>query len=529
MKNIERNISKLVNRFIKESFVDITDMDTDAAVKEVTEKTHGKDKKFGDGRDKIDVAKPKGKITGADFRKLQSMKKKEMDENYGIEDEMGGGYYKYDNPNRHKASKLADRFPGVTFSDDDLNKSEDELTADYEKIMGKRKRFDVNDPNFRSPGGFKSGELVFEEGETEEGNEFTGALAKAKEEGKDTFTVDGKEYNVTKESVNRKIERILERRRGRLEEKWKGDVEVEKTGEYSDMSIEDLNSAIKKQKSKNDKTKEAGKKVSDSDKTKMSQLYFAKRAKQGWKGKGKAAVKENKVVFTESELIDFIERIVESEIKTDKDTTNALSKTKKVNSDATKEVVEKMKDYMKNMGMEYKENAEEFPKGNKKMSREDYGKSVTDDKKKAYKPSDAVEEYIEAFAYPGQTNLRFDEIKPVDEKIEKYLKGDSTTGNAQVDEEGNALGNVVPSEVGEKFYKNYKDNLYGAEQAEASYKRQPQPVEVAGEETQEGGLSKSAKKSQKIFDKLDESTQNKKVINDMEKMKKLINYGQKTQ
>ena len=192
MKNMERNISKLVNRFIKESFVDITDMDPDKAVEEVTEKAHGKDKKFGDGRDRIDVAEPKGEITGADFRKLQSMKKKKQ----------------------------------------------------------------------TSPAGFEPVELVAEEGETEEGNKFSGALDKAREEGKDTFTVDGKKYNVTKESVNKKIERILERRRGRLDEKWKGDVEVEKTGEYSDMSIEDLNSAIKKQKAKNDKTKESGKKVS---------------------------------------------------------------------------------------------------------------------------------------------------------------------------------------------------------------------------------------------------------------------------
>lgn len=35
-----------------------------------------------------------------------------------------------------------------------------------------------------------------DEEDMEEGNEFTGALAKAKEEGKDTFDVDGKEYEV---------------------------------------------------------------------------------------------------------------------------------------------------------------------------------------------------------------------------------------------------------------------------------------------------------------------------------------------
>ncbi len=40
-------------------------------------------------------------------------------------------------------------------------------------------------------------------GETEEGNAFTGALAKAKDKGNNEFEVDGKEYQVTNESKNR--------------------------------------------------------------------------------------------------------------------------------------------------------------------------------------------------------------------------------------------------------------------------------------------------------------------------------------
>jgi hypothetical protein len=282
------------------------------------------------------------------------------------------------------------------------------------------------------------------ENEMEEGNAFSGALANAKKDGKSSFKVDGKTYQV-KESKNR------------------GNKE--------------------------------------------------------------------KVVFTEAELINFIERLVEAEKVVDKGFKTAMNTSKKENTDAIKQVASKMKDYMKNMGTEYQENPQSFPKGNKIMSREDFGKEVSDDKKKAYKASDAVEEYIDAFAYPGQTNLVFDEIKPDDTKIEKYLKGHSTTGNAQVDEEGNALGNVVPSEVGEKFYKNYEENLYGAEQQKASYKRQTSPVDVAGDETTEGDMKtlKSVKKSQKIFDKLEESTEDKKVISEMEKMKKLIGYNQKTQ
>lgn len=314
-------------------------------------------------------------------------------------------------------------------------------------------------------------EMDVNEYEMEEGNEFSGELAKARKEGKSSFTVDGKTYPVKGKKTN-------------MDEESKPDF----------LDLDD-----------------------DGDKEE-SMKSAAKSAKNESK---------NKVTFTESELINFIERIVEVETKTEK---NSMSQSKKINSDAVKNTVNRMKDYMKNMGMDYKENTDKFPTGNEKMSREDFGKEITDGKKKAYKPSDAVEEYIDAFAYPGMTNLRFDEIKPDDKKIEKYLKGDSTTGNAQVDKDGNALGNVVPSETGEKFYKNYKDNLFGAEQAEASYKRVKQPVEIAGEETQEGSLSKSANKSQKIFNKLQsESLKEKKVLNDIDEMKKLINYGKKTQ
>ncbi len=155
--------------------------------------------------------------------------------------------------------------------------------------------------------------------------------------------------------------------------------------------------------------------------------------------------------------------------------------------------------------------------------------------RKKYTPSDAVDEYVEALSYPGQTNLRFDEVKPNDGHIEKYLKGHKTTGNAQVDEDGNALGNVVPSEVGEKFYKNYEENLYGQEQADASYKRQPQPVDVAGEDTQKGSLKdkrgKGKKTAQSIMSKLDESypLENKKLTEEYDRIQSLMGYNQKTQ
>jgi ribosomal protein S13 len=68
-----------------------------------------------------------------------------------------------------------------------------------------------------------------------------------------------------------------------------------------------------------------------------------------------------------------------------------------------------------------------------------------------------------------------------------------------------------------------------------SYKRQPQPVDVAGSKKQNGSLKSikgnSTGKAEKIMNQL-ESTEAKatKIINeDLQKMKDLISYNRKTQ
>jgi len=396
-----------------------------------------------------------------------------------------------------------------------------------EKLHGKQHRLDKNKngrldrEDFEMLRKQQDEEQLYEiefEKEVEEGNEFSGKLAKAREEGKKTFEVDGKTYPV-KESY--------------LTEKWKGDVEVKQTGEYSDMSIEEIDALIKKQKAKNDRTQKSGKKVSHADKTKMSQLYFAKRAKKNWKGK--AQVKES-LLFTESDLIDLIEKLVleeknkfkTSEPKGYKEYEKAHKADKRENEDYLKTVAKKMTDYLKGMS---DEGSKYEMKETKKFPTENGGLEA---KRKKYTPSKAVDDYIDAFSYPGQTNLVFDEIKPNEKNIKKYLKGHRTTGNAQVDDDGNALGNVVPSEVGEKFYKNFEENLYGQEQMNASYKRQPQPVDQAGEDTDRESLkSKRGKKtSQSVLNKVEESINPKeeKLLNEeFNRIQELMGYNRKTQ
>ena len=246
-------------------------------------------------------------------------------------------------------------------------------------------------------------------------------------------------------------------------------------------------------------------------------------------------VKES-ILFTESDLIDLIENIVNEEkkkfsVKEPKGYTEyerVHKADKKENEDYLKNVAKKMTDYLKGSSDKFSKyemkETQKFPTENGGMKA----------KRKKYTPSDAVDEYIEAFSYPGQTNLIYDEIKPNDEKIKGQLVGSSTNGNAQVDKDGKALGNVVPSEVGERFYKNFKDNLYGQEQMNASYKRQPQPVDQAGEETERGTLkSKRGKKTaQNVLNKLEESKnikQENQLNEEFGRIQQLMGYNRKTQ
>jgi len=245
----------------------------------------------------------------------------------------------------------------------------------------------------------------------------------------------------------------------------------------------------------------------------------------------KAKVNES-ILFTETDLIDFIEKIVnedkkfrKSEPKGYKEYERVHKADKKENEDYLKSVAKKMTDYLKNMS---DKNSKYEMKETQKFPTENGGK------RKKYTPSDAVDEYIDAFSYPGQTNLVYDEIKPNEDWIEDLLKGSSRTGNAQVDKDGNALGNVVPSDTGEKFFKNYKDNLYGQEQQQASYKRQPQPVDQAGEHTERGSLKtkRGKKTSQSVLNKLEENVnekETKKLNEEFDRIQDLMGYNRKTQ
>lgn len=550
MKNFQESIDSLVSKILNEEI--------DAKVKQIMENKGEWEEELHGGQSKIDVAEPKGKITAADFKKLRDAKshKEEVEEffidNDSEEEEaeelsqneptyVGKGLKDNEIMNKLKNAILS-RFNDEDEEELDIETDwsrleedefeDDEEFTDYDEDDSDWQEIDLDDETDWSQ---------LEEDEATEGNAFSGALAQARKSGKDSFEVDGKEYKVN-ESEDKWIQKT-DMKKGALHKKL-GIPEGQKIPKSKLNSIKkDLMA-----KAKGDK------KLSAADSKLLKQVNMALTL-------GNIKESKNVLKLTENELIDMIERIVlqeQSDVKdiAEKDnfkmvkpqglkkTEKAQGESKKENDDYTKEVVKKMKDYMKDMtmgGKGYEENPDDFPQSNYDMEKEH--------NEMKYHPSDAVEEYIEAFAYPGMTNLVYDEIKPEDKNIEKQIKGDSMNGNAVTGKDGKALGNVSKrsQKTGERFKKNFDENLYGAEQQKASYKRQPQPVDVAGDGKLGGSLkskkgssdeskqgadkSSSINKATKILNTL-ESTEDKatKIIKeDLQKMMNLISYDRKTQ
>ena len=217
--------------------------------------------------------------------------------------------------------------------------------------------------------------------------------------------------------------------------------------------------------------------------------------------------KESKVYFTESEIIDIIENIVKEEKKKGKAPSaqnilkSTLGQSKKENEENIKRVAKKMKEYLKDGSKgKYDPNPKYFPKGNGEIEKmEKMAFSLTDD-------NEDFNYEIAGLNIPVPDAIEFN-----DERMDKYYEGSSETGNAPG-------GNAIESEANSRFNKiRKKQTLHKLKQQ--SYNKSPQPVfnEKSGQEKGKG-----------INIKL-ESTEDKKVISEMEKIKNLIGYNQKTQ
>jgi len=328
----------------------------------------------------------------------------------------------YDESDRHHKGEFDFDYDEEEFED---------FQSMYDKI-GKNQRwfapgeegqryFDTYKEKFGSPFKVRMRRDMGEQ-ETEEGNEFTEKLRQARKDGDKTMEVDGKTLPV-KEAKEMK-RRILAKSKG-------------------------------------------GKKLSIRESQFLKQVNMALSLNESKKGN---------LMLTEDELISMIEKIVNEQEKENKvkgnikvekakgttETDKILRADKNENDDYLKLVTKKMKDYLKDGSKgEYNANPEFFPKGNGQLAKM---------AKKAYEPTEDVEEYIEDFAYGGgMENLDYDEIKPNEEWMEKTIEGSSKTGNSQ------DYANAEKTEFGKKLNAKRKRNAFSQEKKQ-SYQKSNQPT-----------------------------------------------------
>jgi hypothetical protein len=220
------------------------------------------------------------------------------------------------------------------------------------------------------------------------------------------------------------------------------------------------------------------------------------------------------ITMTESEMIDFIEKIVvEEKLKSmgkHKGTATyekAHKGSGKENDDYIKSVAKKMKDYLKDASKgEYDENPEIFPKGNGELAKMN---------KKAYIPSDAVKDYVDNLTAAGQENLDYDEIKPSEDWLTSNIEGSSMTGNNP------EWANTGKTDVNKKRNKIRKDNMLAKIKRKA-YHKAPQPIvqDNTGEDSTGKLMMKLESTNEKESIKLNE---------EFDRMKQLLSYNKKTQ
>ena len=213
-------------------------------------------------------------------------------------------------------------------------------------------------------------------------------------------------------------------------------------------------------------------------------------------------------------MIDFIEKIVKEEKLKSIGKPKGLATYEKAhrgsgkeNDDYLKSVTKKMKDYLKDASKgEYDTNPDIFPKGNGELAKMN---------KKAYVPSDAVQDYTDNLTAAGQENLDYDEIHPSEDWVSANIEGSSITGNNP------EWANTGKSDVNKKRNKIRKNNMLAKIKRKA-YNKAPQPI--LQDKTGEDNAGKLMMKLESTDEK-----QKQKLNEEFERMKLLTGYNKKTQ
>ena len=172
----------------------------------------------------------------------------------------------------------------------------------------------------------------------------------------------------------------------------------------------------------------------------------------------------------------------------------AVKKSKTENDKAMKASNKKFKQYQ---DFEGNENPE-FP-------HQEMSKTNSDGQFQYYRNDEEDQEFVDDFAYPGLIDFDINNLNL--DRLTKYLEGSSETGNAQEDKDGQALGNVVPSDLGKRMMKsaNRRKEKIAAQKASMSNLR---------------GYTPDVQKVKQVKEE---------VTQDMDKMEKLWSYDKNTQ
>ena len=172
----------------------------------------------------------------------------------------------------------------------------------------------------------------------------------------------------------------------------------------------------------------------------------------------------------------------------------AVKKSKTENNKAMKDTNKKFKEYENFEGNE-----------NPQFPHQEMSQTNADGQFQYYRNDEEAQEFVDDFAHPGLIDYDINNLNM--DRLTKYLEGSMETGNAQTDAEGEALGNVVPSDLGEKMLKSKKRRA----------------EKIADQKASMSNLRGITPDVQKV-------KQVKEDVNvDVESMKKLWNYNKKTQ
>lgn len=309
--------------------------------------------------------------------------------------------------------------------------------------------------------------------DAKEGNAFTGAMTKAKESGKETFTVDGKEYDV-KEELKGKQKDLdmngndkLDTQDFKLLRSKKQDTKEEEEECYECWS-NDMNEML-------ETCNECGGMLNEEGECDECSGYMMESKKKTLR-------------LTESELIQLIDRMVNEAavpgLETQKKVRSASGKENEANLN---DVKKKIKGQLEIPGG----SNPEFPESNKKGEKVVVNNNEKDD------------EFVSNFRGGTLMDLDYDN-EPSEQfksRLKKALDGDTTMGNSH-----NAA-NVISTNTGKKLADRAKKKEQEQEKA-PMYEKDPAPTkEVNESEVLKANL----------------------INEEIEKMKKIFGYNKKTQ